>query len=439
MVLLKIEFLDYNHNIKIPNILLLFMQVLIFFIPSLFVLSNVLSVNLTGVLATSGVLTVIIGLAIQPNLSNILSGLFVNLENPFSPDDWVTIRDKTGQIIDISWRSTRLRSLLNTEITIPNEIVAKSILTNWQRPDSIRMSEGFHIFLTLSFHPNHDPEYISQLLYDSLKKVKPVDGRNSLNLQRVMFNDVTEYGLKFTIAFDCTDRLLKYSQNNVVLMEIHKTMRHAGVTLTPGRLTTHLQEDVGLRALTSESRKPDDFLPYISGKANAYNETIKNQVLFGKIPIFNQMDENDINFISENCERKIFEENEYIVHQNDDDESLFVIADGVVSVQITIQDGNTSEIRKLGVGDFFGEMALMTGEPRTADIVALRPTLVLEVKKDIMKKVILGNQSFSDNISTVLAERQIQLDQAKLSSIQKTAEIKKLSSKIKLAILQFFK
>ena len=440
MMIIKIELLDYNQSnqTKVPNIILLFMQVIIFFLPALFVLSNVFSVNLTGILATSGVLTIIVGLAIQPNLSNILSGLFVNLENPFAPEDWVTIDNELGQVIDISWRSTRIRTFQNTEVTIPNEIVAKSIITNWNRPDKERMSEGFHIYVTLLFHPNHEPEYISQLLYDSLKKVKPVDGRTSLDRQWVRFIDVEQNGLKFWVSFDCTNRLLKNSQENAVLMEIHKTMRHAGVTLTPGRLTTLLQEDVGLDALKYASRKSDDFSPYILGKANPYNEAIKNQVLLRKVSIFNYMKEDDIKLISETCERKSFKENEYIVRQNDNDQSLFVIADGVVSVQIIIENGDVSEIDRLGVGDFFGEMSLMTGEPRTADIIALRPTLVLEVKKDIMQIVISDNQVFSEKISTILAEREIELSNAKLSPIEKITELEKLSSKIKMAILKFF-
>ncbi len=104
MILLKLELIDYNQNnkTKIPNIVLLFIQVIIIFIPSLFVLSNVFSINLTDILATSGILTIIVGLTIQPNLNNILSKLFINLESPFSTNDWVTIDNKLKQVINIS-------------------------------------------------------------------------------------------------------------------------------------------------------------------------------------------------------------------------------------------------------------------------------------------------------------------------------------------------
>ena len=439
-LLIKIEILDYevDYNIrKIPNIVIILSQILIFFVATLFVLSNVFSIDLTGVLATSGVLTVIIGLAIQPNLSNIFSGLFVNLEKPFIPDDWVTIDDITGQVIDISWRSTRIRTFLNTEVTIPNEIVSKSIITNWHRPDQ-RYGEGYKIRITLSFHPHHEPQFISQLLYDSLKKVKPVDGRRSLNVQWVKLIDVDQYGMKFAVNFDCTDRELKNSQENEVLMEIHKTMRHAGVTLTAGRLTTQIKEDVGLGALKYGSRTSSDFNPYIMGRANPYNESIKNQALLQKVPIFNYLNAPDIQLIAEVCERKMYEEKEYIVKQNDTDQSLFIIADGVVSVQLNKDDGSCVEIDKLGVGDFFGEMSLMTGEPRVADIVTLRPTLVLEIKKEIMEKLLTENSTFSDKISVILAERQIELSDTRLSGERKSAEIGKLSNIIKTAIMKFF-
>jgi potassium-dependent mechanosensitive channel len=440
--LLKIEVLDRNDTtskIKIPNIILLFIQILIFFIPSVFVLLNIFSVDLTGILATSGMLSIILGLAIQPNLSNVLSGLFVNIEHPFAPNDWITINNNTGQVIDISWRSTRLRTFENTEVTIPNEIVAQSVLTNWDRPDKEK-SEGYQTLIYLSFHPSHEPQFIKQLLYDALEKVKPIDGRLALGLQWAGFIDVDEYGLKFGIKFDCTDRSSRAGQTDAVLMEIHKTMRHSGVTMTAGRIITHAQEDVGLKALRNElQRKPDDFEPHLSGQANPYNESIKNKVLIQKVPIFNTIRQSDIELIAQNSVRKKYEKSEYIVTQNDSSKSLFIIADGVVSVQLSNGNDSQSEIAKLGVGDFFGEMSLMTGKLRTADIISLRPTLVLEIKKSIMESIIKNNANFSDQISLVLAERQAELSNARLSSDKKSEEVKKLSSEIKAAILRFFR
>ncbi len=166
---------EKESNIKVPEIVTFVFQIIIFLIPSLIVLSKEFNFELTSILATSGVLAAILGFAIQANLSNMLSGIFVNIERPFSQNDWITIDDKTGFVIDVTWRSTRIRTFENIEVTIPNEVVANAVIVNWSKNDKERMSEGFHIFNKLHFHPKHDPQHISQLLYNALKKVKPID------------------------------------------------------------------------------------------------------------------------------------------------------------------------------------------------------------------------------------------------------------------------
>ena len=441
MLILKNEFIDRNDldNVtKIPNIIYIVVQVFIFCVPTLLVLSQVFGFELTGILATSGLITAIVGFALQPNLSNIFSGIFVNIEQPFKPHDWITIGDQTGKVIDVSWRSTRLRSFQNTEITIPNETVAKSIVTNWDRPDKEDMSEGFHIFTTLSFHPHHDPAHIGELLFDALKKVRPVDGRPELDLQWVKFTGVDEFGLRFHIAFDCTSRMMKNSQENVVMLEIYKVMRHAGVNMTPGLLQNFLKPDVGLGALEQYTRSHKDFQSTLSDKGNIYNESIKNQVLLKQVPLFSNLDQDQIEIIAETSERLQFAKGQTIIKQGESDNRLFIIADGVVSIELIQPDGSKSELGRLGVGEFFGEMALMTGEPRTADASALRSTLLLVVQKQTIKNIFSANNDFYNEMAKVLAERQIKLGEATLLPEEKSEEVNKLANKIGEAIIRFF-
>ena len=441
MLILKNEFIDRNDldNVtKIPNIIYIVVQVFIFCVPTLLVLSQVFGFELTGILATSGLITAIVGFALQPNLSNIFSGIFVNIEQPFKPHDWITIGDQTGKVIDVSWRSTRLRSFQNTEITIPNETVAKSIVTNWDRPDKEDMSEGFHIFTTLSFHPHHDPAHISELLFDALKKVRPVDGRPELDLQWVKFTGVDEFGLRFHIAFDCTSRMMKNSQENVVMLEIYKVMRHAGVNMTPGLLQNFLKPDVGLGALEQYTRSHKDFQSTLSDKGNIYNESIKNQVLLKQVPLFSNLDQEQIQIIADTSERLQFAKDQTIIKQGESDNRLFIIADGVVSIELIQPDGSKTELGRLGVGEFFGEMALMTGEPRTADVIALRSTLLLVVQKQTIKNIFSANNDFYNEMAKVLAERQIKLGEATLLPEEKSEEVNKLANKIGEAIIRFF-
>ena len=439
MMAYKYQYLNENRlnsNVKIPEIISLLVEVLLFIIPTLMVLSGVFEFELTSILATSGILAAIIGLAIQANLSNILSGVFVNLERPFSPDEYISINDISGLVIDVTWRSTRIRTFENTEITIPNEVVASSVINNWSRTDKTNLSEGFRIFNSLSFNPKHDPKHISQLLSNALKKVKPIDGRDQLDFQWVKFSDVDEYGLKFVIGFDCTDGFLKTSQQDVVMLEVHKTLQHAGISMTVGRLYSLLDADVGLDALQS-SRVTEDFQEQFSAEFNPYNEAIKNKVLLKKVPIFMSMNEDELTLLSQSCKRIHFNNSDMIIKQKDPGDSLYIIADGVVSVQLDLENGSRKIVSKLGVGDFFGEMSLMTGETRTANIIAESPTVVINVEKEIIKTLFSNNTHFFDTVSNILAKRKIDLENIKTSNLEDAPNIKNIASEMKKAIMHF--
>ena len=426
MMAYKYQYLNderLNSHLKIPEIISLSVEVLLFLVPTLFVLSGVFEFELTSILATSGILAAIIGLAIQANLSNILSGVFVNIERPFSPDEYVSINDMSGKVIDVTWRSTRIRTVENTEITIPNELVASSVINNWSRTDKTNMNEGFRLFSSLSFNPKHDPQHISQLLQNALKKVKPVDGRDQLDFQWVKFSDVDEYGLKFLIGFDCTDLFMKISQQDAVMLEIHKTLQHAGIRMTVGKLYSQLDDDVGLDALQT-SRISDDFEDQFSAEFNPYNEAIKNKVLLKKVPIFMSMNGEELELLAESCKRLHFNQGDAIINQNDPGDSLYVIADGVVSVQLDLKNGDRKTVSRLGVGDFFGEMSLMTGEPRTAHIITESPTVVINVEKDVIKKIFTNNAHFFDTVSAILAKRKVDLENLKTSGEEDIKKVK---------------
>ena len=97
--------------------------------------ASTLDINLTSLVATSAVLTVIIGLALQDVLSNLFSGLVLELEAPFSPGDWVRIGAFEGKVEETGWRTTKLRTRVNELVTLPNAMLSKEALVNYSRPD----------------------------------------------------------------------------------------------------------------------------------------------------------------------------------------------------------------------------------------------------------------------------------------------------------------
>jgi small-conductance mechanosensitive channel len=86
-------------------------------------------------LATSGVLAIVLGLALQNTLGDVLAGLAINIERPFGAGDWITLADEaSGQVMQVNWRATRLRTWSHDMVVIPNSVVSKAIVTNHSRP-----------------------------------------------------------------------------------------------------------------------------------------------------------------------------------------------------------------------------------------------------------------------------------------------------------------
>ena len=107
---------------------------LIYVVAFVGIMDTVFKQPLSGVLATSGVLAIILGLALQSTLADVFSGLAINIERPFSAGDWITVSDTIeGQVMEIDWRTTRIRKGSNDMIVVPNSVIAKASVTNHSR------------------------------------------------------------------------------------------------------------------------------------------------------------------------------------------------------------------------------------------------------------------------------------------------------------------
>lgn len=120
-----------QHRFKLDII-----ETLLYLGASVAIVTDVLGIPLKGVLATSGALAIVLGLALQSSLSDLFSGLLINATTPYRVGDSVVFDDTTeGQVVEITWRATHLASANRDLIVVPNSIVAKSRIRNRSYPD----------------------------------------------------------------------------------------------------------------------------------------------------------------------------------------------------------------------------------------------------------------------------------------------------------------
>jgi ABC-type branched-subunit amino acid transport system substrate-binding protein/small-conductance mechanosensitive channel len=150
---------------KVPNVIRMLSSAVVYSLAVCGVVAFVMGQTLTSLLATSGVLAMIIGLAVQANIANIFSGVVLNIERPFKVGDFVKIGNITGQIKDITWRTVRIRSNGYT-VSLANGKVSEAEVHNYST------AKGAYTGLIIHADPTHDPDQVVALIKHSLVGVK---------------------------------------------------------------------------------------------------------------------------------------------------------------------------------------------------------------------------------------------------------------------------
>ncbi|EDN68805.1 MscS Mechanosensitive ion channel [Beggiatoa sp. PS] len=380
----------------IPNIVRLFLAFIIYFMAIVGIIAFVYDQQLTSILATSGVIAMIIGLAIQINISNIFSGIAINIERPFRIGDWVKIGEfDEGEIVDITWRTTRLKTRAECILSIPNSMASESPILNFCYPDDV-----YWLWPTVYVHPMHPPARVRKILLDALLSAEKVLKDPA---PVVLFTGINEWAASYWIAF-CAD---DYGDKNFILEDVWTRvwfhLNRGGITPAVQRQEIHLFKGV---------------------KERGGEEATKPLTLLQEVDIFKPFSDDAKLHLSKQIRRHRFNPGDTIVQQGDAGDSLFIIVEGVVSVLVQTDDGRTKEVARLGAGNFFGEMALLTGEERMATVKALVDTYLFELTKADIRPLIAQQREVSELISQILTRR-YQATQSVKTHVEEDGEIEK--------------
>jgi small-conductance mechanosensitive channel len=126
-----------RQGVEVPAVVRHLILVVFYVVAALSIIGSVTGINLLPILATSTVVTVVIGLALQDTLGNLLSGLAIHAEQPFSVGDWILVDGVEGQVVYMGWRSTRLRTFSADVLSIPNSVIARARVQNFYAPTKV--------------------------------------------------------------------------------------------------------------------------------------------------------------------------------------------------------------------------------------------------------------------------------------------------------------
>ena len=368
----------------------------------------VLNVDISSVITTTTVLTAAIAFALQNTLANAFNGFTVQIDSQMPIGSWITIPEKNlfGLIVNVGFRYTTLRTLDNNLVMVPNTLLVQSVVSTHGN-SSTPAPERSALTTTIALPYELPPEQARALLLGVLHEERLVlnDPPPQVRLQTLADSSIN-YLLRFWIA----DPALCYIALDAVQTKCWYAVHRAGW----GFPYPHRQ------IISSEPRKPLTFS--------------REDLLIGLLqsPLFGVLNDQEATFLAEGAAVKYFAPGEAAVRQGDPGSSLFFILQGEMQVMV---DGH--EVAILGAGRMFGEMSLLTGDPRRATVRARKESVLAEISKESLSSLLKTHEKLLEAMSETLARHEAEINAHK-ANLQESEEVAPRASDYLSRLREFF-
>ena len=337
----------------------------------------------------SALVTAVLGFALKDTLGNVFAGLAIHAEHPFEIGDWIqydTNPAHIGRVVEINWLATKVITLDEAYVIIPNGQLAQASIRNFTKPDPWSRRSLFVIT------PYEVPPQRVQAII--LEAIRGSFGVLEHPAPSVVTNDFKERGVEhwvrlFTTEFDKRDRVDGMARDRIW----YALARH-GIEIPVAT------QAIRLTQLPSPVAAPPD--EAVERRADSLR----------RIGLLASLDPAEIRRLAEENVDRVYAAGEQVIRQGDAGQSMFVIMDGRVEVTAAAEGTTPVRVATLGPGDYFGEMSLMTGAPRVATVTTLCETRLLGVGRESFARLLTSRPPLVERLGAALRERLSERTQA---------------------------
>jgi small-conductance mechanosensitive channel len=375
-----------------------------------------------SILTTSALLTAAIALSLQETLGNLVAGLAIQMQHPFDVDDWIQFDTETrhvGRVLEINWRATKVITLDDVEVIVPNATLAKAPITNFTKPTT---SSRRSIYLQIS--ADVPPHTVRTAILDALPGAL---GVLETPAPTVVVNNFVDGNLDYWVRFHTDVFELRDGVDSAARERIWYALARAGISQgLPNR-------NVLLHEVSNETEDAD-----------VARQTKKRAQALGAVDFLHALSEEQRQQLAQASRIHLYAAGEMIVRQGDASAEMFIVQSGEVVVLSDLgsspngKKGRSTEVARLGPGEFFGEMALMTGEQRTATVRATKPSTLIGVDQRAVRALLESSPEIAATISRVISERQAARDSARALADAPVANVEERNSQLLGRIRKFF-
>ena len=382
-----------NEPFPVPDLLLDIIRAVLVLAVAFMVLSMELDIDIGPLLASTALLTAVIGFALQGVLGNLLAGMSLHLVRTLRPGIWVDVDGVEGRIVKTNWRETRIRTRGGHMYIIPNARIAESKIHNYSEPTPLRR----HVVNVGASYSDAPDEVLGALLASAL--AVPDVRRNPA--PEAMITEFQDYGINYRLEFWTTELQRHNPIDGAVNRNIWYQFKRKGIEI-PFPMSDKLLND--FMAVVYKQRK----LPPVDEDVAATMADLGASDLCTKLfvdaagqPLLSG---EDLETVAPLVKRQPFTHGETLCAQGDAGETFWVIAAGKLQGKVE-QDGQVAAQFDLDPGAVVGEMGALTGVPRSATLMTTKGTELLEFGPEAFKALLSRNEDIPELLSELAAAR----------------------------------
>jgi len=345
-------------------------------------------VNVTGIFATSAVAAAVVGLALQDMLSNVAGGIALELENVIRPGDFIHVGEWSGWVQHVRLRHTAITSSEGDTVLLTNSQITRSALTIF--------SSAHRHFIPFAMPYALDPHELISTVEVALR-ASPIPGIATDPAPSCLVREMTPGHVGYAAVIWFTRPGPHEAEISAVLMRIYFALQRAGIPASEISTLVELRQE----AKSMATPNPVDVLR--------------------RTPILRLMPDPDLIELASHLEHLSFAAGEHIIRQGEEGDSMYFVVAGEVEIFFRSEDGEERRLSHMEPGDFFGEASLLTGEARNASAVALSRVDCYRLEKSGLHGFIQRLPELAEDMSVVLAHRQMQLDSVREKLDRETA------------------
>jgi small-conductance mechanosensitive channel len=349
---------------------------LVYLVAVFAIIAYVFDLPIQGLLATSGAVAIILGLALQSTLGDVFSGVVLSFSRPYRPGDWISLEGGTdGRVIEMNWRATHVLTGRRDLAIVPNSTIAKSKIVNVSSPS------GIHgVTITVQLDAKTPPAAGAEILQHAILNCRLIVATPA---PTVIVKSINATYTEFEITFFVEELSSSAKAQNQLFDLIFRHLTAAGIDLA-----------------TSQNQSGPAGEDQSSQKLKTGRER-----LLELVAIFASLTTEERKAIAAQLKQKSYDPGETLVEPGTTLHSLFIVGTGVLSFTREESEGEI-EMLRIGPGDHFGEIGMLTGAPATAKISALIPATVYELANDDLSPILQDRPEVAQGLCRALAQRQ---------------------------------